>query len=199
MPKRVMHTLEGESLLNDASGLVCFRFAVAAALTGMFSLPSAALVFVQLAAVGVALGVGLTYGIVWAKNWISRRFGEESGSQVVITLLIPFIAYQAAEHFGGSGILAAVAAGITMSYAELAGGSLASTLAVCPVEPATSQVAIGSAAAGPAAASPIESASRKPPRRRSTDLSPPQPILVPVIGVPDRDTQSCLRHVPPRT
>jgi CPA1 family monovalent cation:H+ antiporter len=127
MPKRIMHTLEGESLLNDASGLVCFRFAVAAALTGMFSLPSAALAFVQLAAVGVALGVGLTYGIVLAKNWISRRFGEESGSQVLITLLIPFVAYQAAEHLGGSGILAAVAAGITMSYAELSGGALAST------------------------------------------------------------------------
>jgi CPA1 family monovalent cation:H+ antiporter len=127
MPKRVMHMLEGESLLNDASGLVCFRFAVAAALTGMFSLSSAALTFAQLAAVGVALGVGITYGIVWAKNWISRRFGEESGSQTVITLLIPFVAYEAAEHFGGSGILAAVAAGVTMSYAELAGGSLAST------------------------------------------------------------------------
>lgn len=127
MPKRVMHMLEGESLLNDASGLVCFRFAVAAALTGMFSLSSAALAFVQLAAVGVALGIGLTYGIVLAKNWISRRFGEESGSQVVITLLLPFVAYEAAEHFGGSGILAAVAAGVTMSYAELAGGALAST------------------------------------------------------------------------
>jgi CPA1 family monovalent cation:H+ antiporter len=127
MPKRVLHMLEGESLLNDASGLVCFRFAVAAALTGMFSLSSAALAFAQLAVVGVALGVGLTYGIVLAKNWISRRFGEESGSQVVITLLLPFVAYEAAEHFGGSGILAAVAAGITMSYAELAGGSLAST------------------------------------------------------------------------
>ncbi|HET8696652.1 MAG TPA: Na+/H+ antiporter [Gammaproteobacteria bacterium] len=127
MPKRVLHMLEGESLLNDASGLVCFRFAVAAALTGMFSLSSAALAFTQLAVVGVALGVGLTYGIVLAKNWISRRFGEESGSQVVITLLLPFVAYEAAEHFGGSGILAAVAAGITMSYAELAGGSLATT------------------------------------------------------------------------
>lgn len=127
MPKRVMHMLEGESLLNDASGLVCFRFAVAAALTGMFSLSSASIAFVQLAAVGVALGGGLSYAAIWGKNWISRRFGEESGSQVVITLLIPFAAYEAAEHFGGSGILAAVAAGVTMSYAELAGSSMAST------------------------------------------------------------------------
>ncbi len=127
MPKRVMHMLEAESLLNDASGLVCFRFAVAAALTGVFSLSSATLTFLQLSAVGVALGVAITYGVVWAKNWISRRFGEESGSQVVITLLIPFISYEGAEHLGGSGILAAVAAGITMSYVELTGQSLAST------------------------------------------------------------------------
>src|SRR5690606_9789177 len=56
IPRRVMHVLEGESLLNDASGLVCFRFAVAAALTGAFSLLSAAVTFVQLAVVGVAVG-----------------------------------------------------------------------------------------------------------------------------------------------
>lgn len=127
MPKRVMHVLEAESLLNDASGLVCFRFAVAAALTGMFSLPAAAFAFAQLAVVGVALGAGLTYAAMWGKNWISRLFGEESGSQVVITLLIPFAAYEAAEHVGGSGILAAVAAGITMSYVELSGRALATT------------------------------------------------------------------------
>jgi Na+/H+ antiporter len=127
IPKRLMHVLEGESLLNDASGLVCFRFAVAAALTGTFSLSSAALTFVQLAVVGVLAGVGLTIVIVEAKSWISRRFGEEVGSQVLLSLLIPFGAYQLAEHFGGSGILAAVAAGITMSYAELSGRSVATT------------------------------------------------------------------------
>lgn len=54
MPKRVMHVLEGESLLNDASGLVCFRFAVAAAVTGAFSISGAALAFTQLAVVGVS-------------------------------------------------------------------------------------------------------------------------------------------------
>ncbi len=127
MPKRVMHVLEGESLLNDASGLVCFRFAVAAALTGTFSLSAAAITFFELVLWGVAAGVGLTYAVVWVKNWISRRLGEEAGSQVLISLLIPFGAYQLAEHLGASGILAAVSAGITMSYAELSGRSLAST------------------------------------------------------------------------
>ncbi|HEY0940348.1 MAG TPA: Na+/H+ antiporter [Steroidobacter sp.] len=127
IPKRVLHVLEGESLLNDASGLVCFRFAVAAALSGMFSLWSAAVTFVQLVIVGIIAGVVLTLGIMMFKNWITRRFGEETGAQVVISLLIPFGAYELAEHLGGSGILAAVAAGITMSYVELSGRALAGT------------------------------------------------------------------------
>ena len=127
VPKRVMHVLEGESLLNDASGLVCFRFAVAAALSGTFSLPSAVLTFVRLALVGVLVGVALTYGVMWSKNWISRKFGEETGLKVLVSVLIPFGAYAAAEQLGGSGILAAVAAGITMSYAELTGGAVATT------------------------------------------------------------------------
>jgi len=127
MPSRVLHVLEGESLLNDASGLVCFRLAVAAALTGTFSLPSAAFSFVQLAAGGVAIGAALTFGIMFIKNGISGRYGEEAGSQVLISLLLPFAAYQAAEHSGCSGILAAVSAGVTMSYIELAGGALGTT------------------------------------------------------------------------
>jgi len=127
MPKRVMHVLEGESLLNDASGLVCFRLALAAVLTGSFSLPAASLTFVQLVIEGIAVGTGLTYGVMRAKNLISERLGEEAGSQILISLLIPFGAYQLAEHLGASGILAAVSAGITMSYSELSGRALAST------------------------------------------------------------------------
>jgi monovalent cation/hydrogen antiporter len=127
MPKRVMHVLEGESLLNDASGLVCFRFAVAAALTGTFSLSAATVTFLKLVILGVGAGVALTYAVVWVKNWISARLGEEAGSQVLVSLLIPFGAYQLAEHIGASGILAAVSAGITMSYSELSGRSLSST------------------------------------------------------------------------
>jgi Na+/H+ antiporter len=127
IPKRVLHILEGESLLNDASGLVCFRFAVAAALSGVFSLTSATLTFVQLVIVGVLAGVALTLGVMIAKGWLTRRFGEDSGSHVLVSLLIPFGAYELAEHLGGSGILAAVAAGITMSYVELTGRTLAGT------------------------------------------------------------------------
>lgn len=124
IPKRLMHILEGESLLNDASGLVCMQFAVAAALTGVFSLSAALGTFVWLAIGGVAIGVGVTSAVSKIKEVVSRRLGEETGSQILISLLIPFGAYLLAEHLHCSGILAAVAAGITMSYAEQSGQSL---------------------------------------------------------------------------
>ncbi len=127
IPKRMMHILEGESLLNDASGLVCLRFAVAAALTGVFSIQDAALNFLWVALGGIAVGVGVTFAVVQAKGWISARFGEDSGSQILISLLIPFAAYLAAEHLHCSGILAAVAAGLAMGFAENSGQALAAT------------------------------------------------------------------------
>lgn len=127
IPKRMLHILEGESLLNDASGLVCFRFAVAAAVTGSFSLMSASLTFVWVSLAGVAVGVLLTIAINRGHALISRHFGEEAGTPILISLLTPFGAYLIAEQVAASGILAAVAAGITMSYVELSGRALATT------------------------------------------------------------------------
>src|ERR1700687_5844077 len=72
IPKRLMHILEGESLLNDASGLICMRFAVAAALTGTFSLVDAFGTFLWVAIGGIALGFGVTRLANLAKNWLSR-------------------------------------------------------------------------------------------------------------------------------
>ncbi|WAJ29765.1 Na+/H+ antiporter [Antarcticirhabdus aurantiaca] len=127
IPRRMLHIIEGESLLNDASGLVCFRFAVAAAMTGGFSLAEASLSFVWLALGGLAVGFLLTLAVTRTKDWISDRFGEDSSSQILITLLIPFGAYLLAEHLGCSGILAAVSAGIGMSRAEARGLVMAQT------------------------------------------------------------------------
>lgn len=127
MPKRLMHILEGESLLNDATGLVCFRFALAAALTGSFSLASASLTFIWVALAGIVIGIMVTAGISFAQRVLSQRLGEEAGSPILINLLIPFGAYLLAERMHASGILAAVAAGITMSYVELSGRALAAT------------------------------------------------------------------------
>lgn len=127
IPRRMMHILEGESLLNDASGLVCFRFAVASALTGAFSLQDAALSFLWVALGGIAVGTGVTWAVSRIKGWISRRFGEDVGSQILISLLIPFAAYLVAERLHCSGILAAVAAGLTMGFVETSGQVLAVT------------------------------------------------------------------------
>lgn len=127
IPKRLMHILEGESLLNDATGLVCFRFAVAAALTGGFSLASASMTFLWVALAGSTIGIAITLGVSFGQRWLSRHFGEEKGLPILISLLVPFGAYQMAEYLHASGILAAVAAGITMSYVELSGRALATT------------------------------------------------------------------------
>lgn len=127
IPRRLMHILEGESLLNDASGLVCLRFAIAATLTGAFSLPDAALSFVWIALGGIAIGFGVTWLTTKAKESIARRIGEESGSQILISLLLPFASYLLAERLHCSGILAAVAAGLTMSSVEASGHAMGVT------------------------------------------------------------------------
>jgi CPA1 family monovalent cation:H+ antiporter len=126
-PRRMMHILEGEALLNDATGLVCFRFAVAAALTGQFSLARASLTFLWVALGGIAAGVLITRAITFAHRVLTRRVGEEPGAPILINLLTPFGAYLVAERLQASGILAAVAAGVTMSYVELSGRAPATT------------------------------------------------------------------------
>ncbi|MDM9627804.1 Na+/H+ antiporter [Rhizobium sp. S152] len=122
--KRLIHILEGESLLNDASGLVCMRFAIAAAATGTFSILEASITFIWIATIGVFVGVAVALLATTAKDWVSRRFGEETGSQILISLLIPFAAYMLAERADASGILAAVAAGVVMGWEERSGRAL---------------------------------------------------------------------------
>jgi len=127
IPKRMMHILEGESLLNDASGLVCLRFAVAAALTGTFSAGEAAVNFLWVAGAGLAIGVVVTLAVSRAKAWVTRRWGEDTGSQILVSLLIPFGSYLIAEHIHASGILAAVGAGVTMTFTEISRQAMAVT------------------------------------------------------------------------
>jgi CPA1 family monovalent cation:H+ antiporter len=117
IPKRMMHILEGESLLNDASGLVCLRFAIAAALSGTFSLATATSTFLWMALAGVAIGGAVTWLAITGKALFARHFGDDQGSSILISLLLPFGAYLAAEHLHASGVLAAAAAGITMTFA----------------------------------------------------------------------------------
>ena len=127
MPKRLQHILDGEALLNDASGLVCMRFAVAAAMTGAFSLGDATMTFVWLVLGGVASGAGVATAVNSVKSALARRYGEETGPEILISLMIPFAAYILAEKIEASGILAAVAAGIVMSFHEQSGQAQVST------------------------------------------------------------------------
>jgi monovalent cation/hydrogen antiporter len=118
VPQRLMHILQVESLLNDASGLVCLRFAVAAALTGVFSLGEALASFLWLALGGLAIGVGLTWLVSKVTALASSRLGDDGGGLILVTLLLPFGVYLLAERLHCSGILAAVAAGVTMSFTD---------------------------------------------------------------------------------
>lgn len=127
MPPRLQHILEGEALLNDASGLVCFRFAVAAAVTGVFSVGAATLSFAQAALGGIGVGVAVTWAVGLVNRWVVRRVGEEPGLQILISLLVPFAAYLGAEQVHGSGVLAAAAAGLSMHSVDLVGRPLAAT------------------------------------------------------------------------
>jgi monovalent cation/hydrogen antiporter len=107
MPRRIVTILEGESLVNDASGLVLYKFAVAAVLTGAFSFVDAAAQFALVSAGGIAVGVALAFAYIA----IHKRLGDPF-IEVLTVLTIPFAAYLAAEAVHVSGVLAVVAAGL---------------------------------------------------------------------------------------
>lgn len=128
IPPRLMHILSGEALLNDASGLVALQFAIAAEVTGHFSLASAAGDFVVMALGGIAAGVLVGIGFGLFRRRLVRWSGEvDPAAQVALLLLLPFAAYLLAEHFEVSGILAAVAAGMTMNYTDVLKGGYVAT------------------------------------------------------------------------
>jgi monovalent cation/hydrogen antiporter len=106
VPRRIVTIVEGESLVNDATGLVAYKFAVAALATGSFSLSRATGQFVLVAAGGVAMGLA----VGWLVAQIHRRI-DDFEVETVISLLTPYAAYIPAEHLGVSGVLATVTAG----------------------------------------------------------------------------------------
>lgn len=107
--------LSGESLLNDASGVVAFQFAIAAAVTGAFSLAAAATTLVTMFVGGILLGVALGWVGHEIRN-AARSLGLDSTTfHVLFEIAMPFIVYLISEGLGVSGILAVVAAGLTMT------------------------------------------------------------------------------------
>lgn len=120
IPKRLAYILEGEALMNDASGLTAFKFAIAAAATGAFSLAQASVAFVLVSAGGLLVGIAMGWGMALFQRWLSGWTRIQAQGVIVLTLLLPFAAYQLAEHVGTSGILAAVAAGMTLNLRSAA-------------------------------------------------------------------------------
>lgn len=112
IPKKAMHILEGEGLLNDASGVTAFQFALAALITGSFSAVHAGFSLVISSIGGAVVG----FLLVWVKrkviNLIEKASARDVTGYLLIELLLPFLAYVLAEVFDVSGIIAAVAAGI---------------------------------------------------------------------------------------
>lgn len=109
-------SLLGEALLNDASGIVSFQFAIAAAVTGSFSLANASWTFVVEFVGGIVLGLFLG-AIAFFIMQRMRRAGVESATvHVCFELFLPFFVYLVATRFHVSGILAVVAAGLLISY-----------------------------------------------------------------------------------
>ncbi len=107
VPRRVIVILEGESLVNDASALVLYRSAVAAAVTGVFSLGESIVRFFLDAGVGVLVGLAIGWVLVWAL----RRTRDEL-AEILLTLAGPYAAWIIAEELHVSAVLACVAGGL---------------------------------------------------------------------------------------
>jgi CPA1 family monovalent cation:H+ antiporter len=122
VPRRIVTILEGESLVNDATGIVAYRIAVAAVVAGIFSLWQAGLQFVVGAIGGIAVGLAVGWLVLWAR----RHVADDPDIQNTVSLLTPFAAYLLAEEpshwawqelglpgdFAFSGVLAVVTTGL---------------------------------------------------------------------------------------
>lgn len=107
--------LSGESLINDASGVVAFQFSVAAAVTGAFSLVDATGSFAVLFVGGIAMGVVTGFAFSAVNAMLGRLGYEDTVANVLYEVLTPFLVYLLAETFHVSGVLAVVAAGLVIA------------------------------------------------------------------------------------
>lgn len=109
---RIIAILEGESLVNDASGLIAYKYALAAIAAGNFVLWQAGLNFLWVAAAGIAIGLAIAY-IIYI---VHKKFICDPVIEVTLTFLTPFASYLLAEHFHVSGVLAVVSTGLYLSF-----------------------------------------------------------------------------------
>ncbi len=111
VPRRVVTILDGESLVNDATALVAYRFAIMAVAGGAFSLGQASVKFVIVSAGGILSGL--------AVGWLAQQFHkrvDDPPIEITVSLLTPYVAYLCAERLGVSGVLAVVTAGLYLGW-----------------------------------------------------------------------------------
>ena len=112
VPRRVVTILEGESLVNDASSLIVFRFALFELITGQFTLLNATVDFFKVAIMGIVIGLAIAFIV-----YIIHRFLPTTPSiDTSISLISPYLMYMTAEHFHFSGVLAVVSGGLFLSF-----------------------------------------------------------------------------------
>ena len=116
LPKGLMAILEGESLLNDASGLVSFNIALAAVLTNTFSVTNASYKFLVVAGGGAIFGLIIGIAFSYIKFIFSTKFADEFNILVIFQLITPVIVFYLAEHIGVSGIVAVVITALVYNY-----------------------------------------------------------------------------------
>lgn len=111
LPQRIVDVLEGESLINDASGLLALEFASAILVKNRIpTLSSGFFTLVWLVAGGIAIGLA----VGWLANWIERRV-DNGPIEITLSVLIPYAAYLAADAVHASGVLAVVACGLYLA------------------------------------------------------------------------------------
>lgn len=113
--RRLSTILEGESLINDASGLIAYKYAIIAVATGNFIFWNASLQFLWMAFAGIAIGLVIGFALYFLHKFII----EEPTIETVITFLSPYVAYLIAEHFHVSGVLAVVTAGLFLTSRQM--------------------------------------------------------------------------------
>src|SRR6266704_3616790 len=111
VPRRIVTILEGESLVNDATALVAYRFGVSAVVTGSFSLAHAGFRFFVVGLGGILIGLA----VGWLAAQVQRRLSDPP-IQITVSILTPFAGYLASERFGVSGVLAVVSSGLYLGW-----------------------------------------------------------------------------------